>query len=92
MEPQAAGVCDEVVTQREKPLSELFEYLQQIVFEVETGRLSAADVRRRLFADWGGVRVRGYMPKRDPQERETVRELIRSGIPERSARMKVKGK
>jgi hypothetical protein len=73
-------------------LSELFEYLQQIVFEVETGRLSAAEVRRRLFADWGGVRVRGYMPKRDPQERAPMRDLIRAGMPERTARAKVRGK
>jgi hypothetical protein len=83
---------DDRKVRRAATMSELFEYLQQIVFEVESGRLKAADARRRMIADWGGMTVRGYIPLRDPQERIQVRTLMQSGIPERTARAKVRGK
>jgi hypothetical protein len=81
---------------KESTLSELFDYLQQIVFEVESGRMTGEEAGRRFVTDWGGVRVRGYIPARHPQERIEERTQIEAlkarGIPERTARLKVRGK
>jgi hypothetical protein len=73
-----------------RTVSEFLDWLQQAVFEAETGRASATEIRARLLAEWGGVRV--VVPKIDPQERLKVRALIEAGTAERTARMFVRGK
>lgn len=93
----AAGTCGRVdesliVVRSEVDVGAFFDYLEQLVWEVETGRLQARDARRRMITDWGGVHVRGYVPKRDPMERISMAELRAAGVPERTARAKVRGK
>jgi hypothetical protein len=86
----------DAATVRKANVGELFDYLNQIVFEVESGRLAAKDARARIINDWGGVQVRGYVPKSDPEQRRQrraqVQALIDSGMPERTARAKVTGR
>jgi hypothetical protein len=83
---------DQPLSERIAPVSEFFDYIEQLVFEVESGRIRAQDVPGRLRSDWGGVRVMGYYPKRDDSERDQVRELVSSGIDPRKARRIVRGK
>jgi hypothetical protein len=71
-------------------MSEFVSWLEQAVFEVETGRASAQQIRTRLFSEWGGVRV--VMPRYDPQQREEIRGLVELGTAERTARRVVRGK
>jgi hypothetical protein len=87
---------DAQLVSRNAKMSEFFEYLEQLVFEVETGRLEARQMRSRFIQDWGGVMVRGYVPRQDPKERAArraaVQALVESGISVRAARRKVCGK
>ncbi len=75
-------------------MSEFLDWLQQAVFEAETGRASAEQIRARLLQEWGGVRV--MVPKHDPEVRQVeitrIRALVEQGTAERTARMVVRGK
>jgi hypothetical protein len=71
-------------------VSEFLDWLQQAVFEAETGRASAKEIRARLLVEWGGVRV--VVPKIDPVERLQIKALIDKGTAERTARAFVRGK
>lgn len=75
-------------------MSELLDWLQQAVFEAETGRASADEIRARFLHEFGGVRV--TVPKFDPtqraQEITRIRTLIEQGTAERTARLVVRGK
>lgn len=73
-------------------MSEFFDYLNELVWQVESGRLRAQDVRRRMIEDWGGVTVRGYVPKRDPMDRKAMKEFETAGYTQRHARRLVTGK
>lgn len=71
-------------------MSEFLTWLEQAVFEAETGRSSAEQIRARLLQEWGGCEVR--VPRIDPRERERIRALVDLGTSERTARLFVRGK
>lgn len=75
---------------------EFWDYLEQIVFEAETGRLTSTQARERFARDWGGVIVTPKIPLRDPKvrafERAQMQEIRSAGFSIRAARAKVRGK
>ena len=73
-----------------RSVSEFLSWLEQAVFEAETGRSSAEQIRARLLHEWGGCEVR--VPSIDPRERARIRALVDQGTCERTARLFVRGK
>jgi hypothetical protein len=75
---------------------EFWDYLEQIVFEAETGRLTHTEVRERFVRDWGGVIVPKKIPREDPAARalrlSQMSQLRSAGFSERTVRAKLRGK
>jgi hypothetical protein len=71
-------------------VSEFLRWLEQAVFEAETGRATSQEISHRLINEWGGIPVK--VPRIHPDERDRIRELIDLGTAERTARRFVRGK
>jgi hypothetical protein len=64
------------------------DFVREMINLLDSTPRTAWDVQIRLA--WGGDRP--YIARRDPLPTERVREWIRMGYAERTARMKVRGK
>lgn len=68
------------------------EFMRKLRHELQVSGIAGTTILRveQSLMAWGGGE-RHYLPKRSEIERDQVRLLVRSGIPERTARHKVRG-
>jgi hypothetical protein len=72
-------------------MNEFLAYLEQLASDVETGHLSAQDLPDRVRSDYGGTRIKAYIPLPKAPDRHEIDRLVSSGVPARKARRLVRG-
>lgn len=63
-------------------------FVRQLVYTLQQTPLTAWEIT--IYKSFGGERH--YFPKRDPAPTEKVRDLVREGVSERTARLRIRGK